>query len=322
MSGSADREPRFDFTRALRRLFTGARTGGGSSRCNRPGRTMKRTLAATLASAAALTATGLAVARNLDSSTNVRAVAGTFAATTASRVDTKTCTTTDGKTLVTTTGTYTGASTGDADLTGTATLHARSTINTTDNVGVVSGSLKIDVASGRDTQADFSAVYSGGSLAGLGVGRGHDPAAPLVANLSAGFTAAGRFTSGKVGRGTTPRAGRGHGPAARLVANLSAGFTAAGGFTSGKIGGGTTAGAAVELGPGRCQTVKTVQQRSQARGTVSAVSPTSITVAGLTCTVPANLQTRVAKLAVNDRAEIHCTLVNGANTLNSVEGKH
>src|SRR3982750_3549279 len=172
---------RFDFTRALRRLFTGARTGGGSSRCNRPGRTMKRTLAATVASAAALTATGLAVARNLDSNTNVRAVAGTFAATTASRVDTKTCTTTDGKTLVTTTGTYTGASTGDADLTGNATVHARSTINTTDNVGVVSGSLKIDVASGRDTQADFTAVYSGGSLAGLRVRRGHDPAATLAA---------------------------------------------------------------------------------------------------------------------------------------------
>lgn len=246
---------------------------------------MKRTLAATVATAAALTATGLAVARNLDSNTNVRAVAGTFAATTASRVDTRTCTTTDGKTLVTTNGTYTGTSTGDADLTGNTTIRARSTINTTDNVGVVSGSLKIDVASGRDTHADFSGVYSGGSLAGLAVGRAHDPSA-------------------------------------RLVANLSAGFSAAGGFTSGKIGGGTAAGAAVELGPGRCQSVKTVKQRSEARGTVSAVSPTSITVAGLTCTVPANLQARVAKLAVNDRAEIHCSLVSGVNTLASVEGKH
>src|SRR4051812_6701955 len=245
---------------------------------------MKRTLAATVASAAALTATGLAVARNLDSNTNVRAVAGTFAATTASRVDTKTCTTTDGKTLVTTTGTYTGASTGDADLTGNATLRAHSTINTTDNVGVVSGSLRIDVASGRDTQADFTAVYSGGSLAGLAVGHAHDPGAKLVANLSAGFTAAGGFTGGKIG--------------------------------------GTAGGTAVELGPGRCQSVKTVKQRSEARGTVSAVSPTSITVAGLTCAVPANLQARVAKIAVNDRAEIHCTLVNGANTLKSVEGKH
>ena len=246
---------------------------------------MKRILAATVASAAALTATGLAVARNLDSNPNVRAVAGTFTATTASRVDTKTCTTTDAKTLVTATGTYTGAGLGDPDLTGNATLRVHSTINTTDNVGVVSGTLRIDVASGRDTQAQFTAVYSGGSLAGLAVGHAHDPAA-------------------------------------KLVANLSAGFTTSGGFTSGKIGGGTSGGAAVELGPGRCQSVKTVKQKSEARGTVSAVSPTSITVAGLTCAVPANLQARVAKLAVNDRAEIHCSLINNVNTLTAVEGKH
>ena len=249
---------------------------------------MKRILATTVATAAALTATGLAVARNLDSNTNVRAVAGTFAATTASRVDTKTCTTTDGKTLVTTNGTYTGAATGDPDLTGNATLRARSTINTTDNVGFVTGSLRIDVASGQDTRADFTAAYSAGAIAGLAVGHAHDPSA-------------------------------------RLIANLSAGFTGAGGFTAGKIGGGTAGGAAVELGPGRCQSVKTVKQKSEARGTVSAivgVPPTSITVAGLTCAVPANLQARVAKLAVNDRAEIHCTLVNNVNTLTSVEGKH
>ena len=68
--------------------------------------------------------------------------------------------------------------------------------------------------------------------------------------------------------------------------------------------------------------MKTVKQRSEARGTVSAVSPTSITVAGLTCAVPANLQARVAKVAVNDRAEIHCTLVSNVNTLTSVEARH
>lgn len=245
---------------------------------------MKRTLAMTVAAAAAFTATGLAVARNLDANTNVRALAGTFTATTASRVDTKTCTTADNKTLVTTTGTYTGLAGGDPDLTGTTTIRAHSTINTTDNVGVVSGSLRIDVASGRDTQADFSAVYSGGSVAGLAFGGAHDPGAKLVANLSAGFTAAGGFTGGKIG--------------------------------------GTAGGAAVELGPGHCQSVKTVKQRSEARGTVSAVSPTSITVAGLTCAVPANLQARVAKVAVNDRAEIHCTLVSNVNTLTSVEARH
>jgi hypothetical protein len=245
---------------------------------------MKRTIAFAAATAVALVAAGLAVAHGLDSGASVRALAGTFDAKTASRLDTRTCTTADGKTIVTTTGVYTGAAAGDADLAGNATLRARSVINTTDNVGVVSGSLRIDVASGRDTVADFSAVYSGGSIAGLAVGRAHDPSARLVANISAGF-------------GSTT------------------------GFSGGKIGGGTGAGAAVEVGPGRCQTVKTVPQKSEARGTITALPPGSITVAGLTCTVPPNLQDRVSKLAVNDRAEIHCELVNGTNTLTRVEGK-
>ena len=118
-------------------------------------------------------------------------MSGTFAATSASKVQTRTCTTTDGKTLVTTNVVYTGTASGDADLTGAATLRAHSTINPTDNIGVVSGTLRIDVASGRDTQAQFDAVFSGGQIAGLAVGHAHAPAARLVANLSAGFTASG-----------------------------------------------------------------------------------------------------------------------------------
>jgi hypothetical protein len=245
---------------------------------------MKRTLAVAATAATALAATGLAIGKGLDSNVNARAVSGTFAATTASKVQTRTCTTTDGKTLVTTNGVYTGTAAGDADLTGAATLRAHSTINTTDKIGVVSGTLRIDVASGRDTQAQFDTVFSGGQLAGLAVGHAHAPAARLVANLSAGFTASGGFTDGKLG--------------------ASAG------------------GAAVELGPGRCRATAPVKQRSEARGTVSAVSSSSITVAGLTCAVPASLQSRVAKLTVDSRAEIHCALVNGTNTLTSAKGRH
>lgn len=245
---------------------------------------MKRTLIVVATAATALAATGLAIAKGLDSNVNARAVSGSFAATSASKVQTRTCTTTDGKTLVTTNGVYTGTASGDADLTGAATLRAHSTINTTDNIGVVSGTLRIDVASGRDTQAQFDAVFSGGQIAGLAVGHAHAPAARLVANLSAGFTASGGFTDGKLG--------------------ASAG------------------GAAVELGPGRCRATAPVKQRSEARGTVSAVSSSSITVAGLTCAVPASLQSRVAKLTVDSRAEIHCTLVNGTNTLTDAKGRH
>jgi hypothetical protein len=245
---------------------------------------MKRTLIFASTVVVALTATAYAVANGIEGAKSVKAVAGTFAATTAAKVETRTCTTSDGKTLVITNGRYTGTASGDPDLTGAVTLDARSTINSTDNVGVVSGTLRIDVASGSNTRANFDAVYSGGQIAGLASGHAQDP------HL-------------------------------RLLGNISAAFTAASGFTGGKIGGGTGGGAAVELGPGKCERTSTVRQTSRASGTVSAVSSTSITVAGLTCSVPANLQTAVAALTVGARAEIQCSLVDNANTLVKVEGK-
>lgn len=244
---------------------------------------MKRTLIGATAAAAMLVTAGIAVAHGVDGGKSVKAVSGSFTATTASKVTTRTCTTADGKSIVVSDGTYTGPATGDADLTGPATLHARSTINSTDNVGVVSGTLKIDVASGRNTEAQFTGVYSGGQVAGLAVGHAHSPAAQLVANVSAGFSASGGFTDGKIG--------------------------------------GSAGGAAVEVAPAGCSGTKTVQERSQANGTVTAVSATSITVAGLTCVVPPSLQAKVAAIAMSSRAEIHCTLLSGANTLTSVEHK-
>jgi hypothetical protein len=246
--------------------------------------TMKRTLVFAAAALTALAAAGLAVAWGVDGNKTAKAVAGTFSATTASKVQTRTCTTADGKTLVASNGTYTGTSSGDPDLTGNLTIEARSVINTTDNVGVVTGHLRIDVP-GRNTQAHFDSVYSGGTVAGLANGYAHDPAAALLANLSAGFSASG-------------------------------------GFSGGKLGGGTAGGAAVEVGPGRCQPTKVVNEKSEARGTVSAVSSSSITVAGLTCTVPPNLQPKVATVKVNDRAEIHCQLVGNVNTLTRLDVKH
>ena len=89
-----------------------------------------------------LVATGYAVADGMEGAKSVSAVAGTFSAAGAN-TSSRTCTTTDGKTIVVTDGRYTGQATGDADLTGAITLRARSVINTTDGIGVVSGSLKI-----------------------------------------------------------------------------------------------------------------------------------------------------------------------------------
>jgi hypothetical protein len=235
------------------------------------------------AGVAALVAASVAVADGIGGAKTAKSVAGTFSAT-SSKVSTRTCTTTDGKSLAITDARYTGVSSGDPDLTGPITLRARSVINTTDAVGVVDGWLRIDVASGRDTTAGYSAVYDHGNIAGLAAGRAHEPSA-------------------------------------RLVANLSAGFSAAGGFTGGKLGGGTAGGSAVEIGPGRCAPAsKPKPEKSEARGTISALSTSSITVAGLTCAIASGDSARVnAKFKVNDRAEIHCGVVSGQNTLTRIE---
>ena len=165
----------------------------------------------------ALATAGLAVGKGSNGKT-AKVVAGTFLATTSSHVETKTCTTPDGKTLVTSHGKYSGTSTGDADFTGPVTLDVHSVLNTTDDVGVVEGKLKVDVASGKDTVAKFDAVYDKGKLAGLASGHAHDPGVQVLANMSAGFSTAGGFTDGKLG--------------------------------------GSAGGSAVELGPGKCEPTK------------------------------------------------------------------
>jgi hypothetical protein len=230
----------------------------------------------------ALVAAGLAVAKGLDGTKSAASVTGTFTATTASNVQTRTCTTSDGKSIAVTTGTYTGTATGAADLTGAATLKVHSLINTTDDVGAVSGRLSIATAADKSTAAQFNAVYDHGKVAGLASGHSKDQPAKLLANLSAGFSAAGGFTDGKLG--------------------------------------GSAGGSAVLLGPGKCQSE--AKESSSAHGAVSAVSSTSITVASLTCTVPASFATQIAGVKVGDRVEIRCTLVSGTNTLAKIGVGH
>lgn len=225
----------------------------------------------------ALVATSVAVARGIEGAKTAKAVAATFSAT-AGKVTTRSCTTWDSKTIVVTDGTYTGTAVGDPDLAGPITLRVRSVVNTTDKVGTVSGAYRIDT-SGSDTRGAFDAVYDNGALAGYTEARAHEPNAQVVGNLSATFAAAT-------------------------------------GFTNGKIGGGTAGGSAVEIGRGACKPTGSSSDKSEARGAVSAISATSITVAGLTCAIPAETSADVnAKLKQGDTAEIRCSLQNGQNTL-------
>jgi hypothetical protein len=234
---------------------------------------------------AALLASSIALAHGIEGAKSAKAVSTGFSAA-AGKTSSKTCTTTDGKTITITNGLYTGTATGDPDLTGAITLSAHSVVNS-DGVGEVNGQLRIDVSGGRDTFANYSAVYDHGNIAGLAVGHSRNAGAGLLANLSATF-------------GSTT------------------------GFQSGKLGGGTAGGSAVELGPARCaRQQQPPAEKSEAHGTISHLDSGSITVAGLTCAIAAGDSAAVnAKFHMNDVVEIHCSLQNGTNTLDHIEAKH
>jgi hypothetical protein len=216
---------------------------------------------------------------------NPTAVAATFGAT-QTKTSTRTCTTSDNRTIVVTDGTYTGTAAGEATLAGAMTIHARSVIDTTNKVGLVTGQFRIDTSGQPNARGAFQAVYSAGQIAGLATGR----------------------------------AGAAH---TSLVANLSAGFDPSTGFADGsKLGGGTSGGNAVELTPKACkQTSKPTHERSSAHGAISAISTGSITVAGLTCDLPSGSDVST-KYHQNDVVTIECELSNGHNTLTKIGAKH
>jgi hypothetical protein len=142
----------------------------------------------------ALAGAGLAFAKGSGSS--VASVTGTFTATTVAHSEQQTCTTSAGKTIQSTSATYTGTSIGDATLAGTVTVHARSVIDTTDDLGTVQASVKLGGGEAR-----FTGVYDHGKVAGLLTGHvgSKDAHSALLANLSSGFSATGGFTGGKIG---------------------------------------------------------------------------------------------------------------------------
>lgn len=245
-----------------------------------------RNLTVAAAAAAALVCAGVAVAHGIDGGTpSFAAVSGTFTATTVSGTSTsQTCTTPAGKSVTSTRATYTGTATGSTDLTGDAVLNANSTIDTTDGLGLVRGTLRVGA-----TQAQFTAVYDHGKLAGVATGHG--------------------------------------GSHTQLVANVSAGFSAAGGFTSGKIGG-SAGGSAVEFMPGGCGRhgspvpPQHEHRGNDASGTITAVDAASITVAGLTCSVPTRLAMIVAaSYSVGEHVAISCAPASGIETLVRIDKK-
>jgi hypothetical protein len=239
------------------------------------------------AAAVGLLGAGIAVAHE-GGSKAVKQVSATFTATTASDVRTSTCTGSDNVTYTTTRGRWTGtavttAPAGDTSLSGNATIDAKVLVNSAGD-GFVSGKLRIDGA--NHTSAWFEGVISGSThIAGLAEGRGNAPWS-------------------------------------KLVANLSADWTSAGGFQSGKLGGGTTGGNAVVLTSGGCKSTSPKPETIEARGALTlGANNATVTVAGVLCNVPSDLSTKVAKFHSGDRVEIKCTSASGTNTLARIEGK-
>jgi hypothetical protein len=194
--------------------------------------------------------------------------------TAASASNVRTDTCTNSNGIYTTTrGRWTGSATGD--LSGNATIDAEILVNPSGD-GTVSGRLRID---GTDhTVAQFDAVIDGkGNLAGLAEGHG-----------SADWN--------------------------KLIANLSANWSSTAGFTSGKLGGGTTGGNAVVVTSGGCNpTASSKPETIEVHGAITAVSGTSITVAGVICAVPTTISTTA--LHIGDRVELKCTVSGTTNTL-------
>jgi hypothetical protein len=236
--------------------------------------------------AVALVVAGAAVAHG-GGSKSAAPVAGTFTATQVSSSKTSTCTNADG-TWTHVDATYSGTAAGDADLSGAARLKVHAVINTSRDVGVVSGSLQIDTA-GADTTARFDTVYSGGKLAGLASGRAHAPSA-------------------------------------RLLANLSSSFSPTAGFTNGRLGGGTEGGTAIELVSGACAKAPVQKAVLRVKGTVVSVSSTSLVVRSgsdqITCTVDPKLADKVTKLQTGQAVAATCLLSGGTYRLGSVDGGH
>jgi hypothetical protein len=182
-----------DFYRPRRKM----RPPAGISHGDNPGweGTFMKSLIIAAVAVAALTGAGVAVAHGIDGGTqSVSAVTGSFTATSVSGSQTRSCTTAAGKTIASTKATYTGTASGSPDLTGAATINARSTIDTTDGLGVVNGTLKIG-----KTESHFSAVYDHGAIAGTASGHAATPHVQLLGNVSATFSTTTGFTGGKIG---------------------------------------------------------------------------------------------------------------------------
>ncbi len=163
-----------------------------------------------LAAAGALavaTLAGAGVAAASHKAQTTQQASSTFTAASVSQTRSSSCTSTDGV-YQDTTATYTGTSaSSDARLSGAVTIRVRSVLNTTTQLGWLSGTLHVRNSSGPSTSASIDGALAGGQATGFLRGNGHRDEARLMASFSAAFTPGGGFASGQLGAGGATNAG-------------------------------------------------------------------------------------------------------------------
>ena len=266
---------------------------------------MRRPLIFTLVGLTALGSAGIALGHGLGGGLKTSTAAATFAAAPSSSITSKTCTGSDG-TYVITKGSWTGtAASSNSRLSGAIRIHGELGVNQTTGLGWLVARVRIDAGSdgSNDAGADLRGVVANGKLTGFLNGHIQDEGA---------------------------------------VYGSVAATVGATGFSDGQIGGGTPTAAAVVIDRGSC-TPATVQRAVvSARGTLTAVSATSLTLQGfdnrgdhkgdnnadnkgssitLTCAVGSDLAATVAKLKVGDAASVTCGLVDGSYRLLRIESR-
>ena len=266
---------------------------------------MRRHLWLALVAVLALAAAGLAVGALTEK--GIDAVAASFTAEATDASKTRTCTA-DGQTWRQTRGVYVGTSTGDARLAGKITIRTQATVNVTTGYGYTQGQLVVRDDDGKlKAKANLTAVTTeGGVLNGFLNGRvalaGEEDRSKhggmLRANFTAELNAAGTSLSGQLGSGS--------GRNSAIVFN---------GTGCKKTS--SPAGAKTRTKEGE----KKRAEHKSARGEITAVSSTSITVGELTCSIRARLSERIARLelAVGTRVRIACVAHAGGWTLAKIE---
>ena len=162
----------------------------------------KRISVFVLLAAAALISAGVAAAHR--KAPSVQSVSATFDAATVTQHSLTTCSVNGGDTFQATRATYTGtASSSDPRLTGALTIHAWSLVDTTNGVGHLFGTFRINGLGRNRAHGTLNAAIAGGNASGIARGFTGGPWGHLVASLGSTFDPVAGFSSGSIGTGTT-----------------------------------------------------------------------------------------------------------------------